>query len=153
MTMIKEWIELVSALEQEKIWPEATVEEREILVTLKLMANTEEKQWEYYGELYTIRPGQLVTSYHSLVQLVGTEMPVAKLRLVIKKFVMLGFLTEEFINEMRIITITNWDSYVGIDDNWTMYHLTTPFRRSVPTLISPSIIKGAKHMYNLQPNL
>ncbi|MGN7385510.1 hypothetical protein [Sporosarcina sp. SAFN-015] len=42
--MIKEWVELISALQQEKIWPEATVEEREILVKLLLLANTEENQ-------------------------------------------------------------------------------------------------------------
>jgi hypothetical protein len=29
MTMIKEWVELISALEQEKIRPEATIEERD----------------------------------------------------------------------------------------------------------------------------
>jgi hypothetical protein len=50
MTMIKEWVELISALDQEKVWPEATIEKREILVTLMLLANNEEKQWEYYGE-------------------------------------------------------------------------------------------------------
>lgn len=39
--MIKDWVELISELEQEETWPEATVEQKEILVTLLLMGNTE----------------------------------------------------------------------------------------------------------------
>src|SRR5690606_31829129 len=98
MTMIKEWVELISALEQEKVWAGATLEEKEILVTLLLMANKEEKQWEYYGRLITIRPGQLAISYNSLVQLFGNGMCVPRLRLLLKSFAMFGFLTLKSIN-------------------------------------------------------
>ncbi|MFS0689412.1 hypothetical protein AB1K89_09225 [Sporosarcina sp. 179-K 8C2 HS] len=111
------------------------------MVTLLLMASKEEKQWEYYGRLLTIQPGQLFISYNSLVQLLGKGMHVAKLRLVLRKFALFGFLSEETINDMKIITITNWESYVGINEDWTTRHLTTGLPRPVPTLTSPSLIK------------
>lgn len=42
--MSKDWVELISALDNEVIWPKVTVEEKEVLVTVMLMANAGETQ-------------------------------------------------------------------------------------------------------------
>lgn len=120
------WLKLHRALMDKPIWQDATPEQSRILITLLLMANYEEKEWEWGGDVYSLQPGQFVTSLPSLVYRCGKGITEAKIRTALKKFAALGFLTDKPTNKNRIITIVNWGMYQGNDtraaDNYTDKH-------------------------------
>ncbi len=105
--MEKGWIKLHRELLEKPIWTEATPEQKVLLITLLIMANQDEKQWDWNGEKYTARPGQFVTSLPSLVQKCGKNSSVQKIRTALKRFVKYEFLTDESTSENRLITIVN----------------------------------------------
>jgi DNA replication protein DnaD len=113
--MEKGWIKLHRELLEKPIWTEATPEQKVLLVTLLMMANQSEKQWEWKGEKYTARPGQFVTSLPSLVQKCGKDSSVQKIRTALKRFAKYGFLTDESTPHNRLITIVNWGVYQGLE--------------------------------------
>lgn len=109
------WLKLHRAILDHPIWLDATPEQKVIMITMLLMANYEEKEWEWGGETYTLQPGQFVTSLPSLIHRCGRGMTEAKLRRTLKKLETLGFLTDKSTNKNRIITIVNWAFYQGND--------------------------------------
>jgi hypothetical protein len=54
----KGWIKLYRQLLNKAIWQCSTMEQKVILITLLLMANHEEKEWEWQGEKFKCKPGQ-----------------------------------------------------------------------------------------------
>lgn len=107
------WIKLHRAILNHPIWLEATPEQKVIMITMLLMANFEEREWEWGGKTYSLQPGQFVTSIPSLIHRCGRGMTEAKLRTTLKKLEMHGFLTDKSTNKNRIITIVNWEFYQG----------------------------------------
>lgn len=105
------WIKLHRCLTEKAIWLESTPEQKVILVTLLMMANHTEKEWEWKGEKYKAKPGQFVTSLNSIVRNCGRGISVQNVRTALKRFEKYGFLTSESTNRNRLITITNWASY------------------------------------------
>ena len=85
------WFKLHRALLEKSIWTSATPEQKVILVTLLMMANHSEKQWEWQGKSFTAEPGQFVTSLPSLVQKCGNNVSIQKIRTVLKKIRTLRF--------------------------------------------------------------
>ncbi len=108
------WIKIHRAILDKPIWTEATPEQKVILMTLLMMANHSEKQWEWQGESFTAQPGQFVTSLPSLVQICGKNISVQKIRTALKRFERYGFLTDESTLRNRRITIVNWGFYQGL---------------------------------------
>ncbi|MCM3745126.1 hypothetical protein M3193_13380 [Sporosarcina luteola] len=109
------WMKVHRSLLNKPIWTEATSEQKVVLMTLLMMANYEEKQWEWGGKVYVLQPGQFVTSLPMLVQRCGKGVTVQKIRTALKRFEAYGFLTDESTNQNRLITIVNWGSYQGND--------------------------------------
>ncbi|MCM3711502.1 hypothetical protein [Sporosarcina luteola] len=104
-------MKLHRSLLNKPIWTEATSEQKVILITLLMMANYEERQWEWGGKFYLLQPGQFVTSLPTLVQRCGKGVTVQKIRTALKRFEAYGFLTDESTNQNRLITIVNWGFY------------------------------------------
>jgi len=113
------WIKLHREILDKPIWTEATAEQKVLLVTLLMMANHDEKQWEWKGMKFTARPGQLVTSLPALVQKCGKDCSIQKIRTALKRFAKYGFLTEESTPHNRLITIVNWGFYQGKEETLT----------------------------------
>lgn len=111
------WIKLHRALMDKPIWTCATVEQRSILITILMLANHAEKQWEWKGQRFVCKPGQLVTSLHSLAK--ASKCSLQNVRTALKRFENLEFLTDESTNTGRLITIVNWDKYQGCPDELT----------------------------------
>ncbi len=114
------WIKLHRGLLEKPIWTEASSEQKVLLITLLMMANHGEKQWEWKGKGYTARPGQFVTSLPSLVEKCGKNSSVQKVRTALKRFAKYGFLTDESTPHNRLITIVNWGVYQGGGDSPTV---------------------------------
>ena len=105
------WVKLHREILDKPIWTEATSDQIVLLVTLLMLANHREKEWEWHGKPYAARPGQFVTSLPSLVEKCGRNSSVQKIRTALKRFAKYGFLTDESTPHSRLITIVNWGVY------------------------------------------
>lgn len=105
------WIKVHREIIEKPIWIESTPEQKTILITLLMMANHQEKLWEWKGEKYKVKPGQFITSLDSIVQKAGNGISIKNARTALKRFEKYGFLANESTNKNRLITIVNWGFY------------------------------------------
>lgn len=105
------WISLHREIVEKAIWTESTPEQKVILITLLLLANHKEKEWEWKGDKYKAKPGQFVTSLQSIAKKSGKGITVQNVRTAINRFEKYEFLTNESTNKNRLITIVNWGIY------------------------------------------
>lgn len=109
------WITLYRELIKKPIWLNSTPEQKTILITLLLMANHEENEWEWKGQKFTVKPGQMITSLNSIVDKCGKGITTQNVRTALKRFEKLGFLTNESTKQNRLITIVNWGKYQSVE--------------------------------------
>ena len=112
---MKGWIALHRCLLNKAIWHSSTAEQKVILITLLLMANHKQTEWEWNGKQFKARPGQFVTSIDSIKKAAGKNISSQNVRTALKKFKTYGFLTDESTKTGRLITILNWDKYQDKD--------------------------------------
>lgn len=105
------WVKLYRKLLDDPIWQNSTPAQKTVLVTLLMMANHKEKKWEYNHRPYICKPGQMITSLESIKRKAGMNISYNKIRSALKRFEMLGFITNKSTNKNRLITICNWDIY------------------------------------------
>lgn len=105
------FIALYRCLLDKPIWIKSTPEQKTILITLLLMANHKENQWEWGGKKFKIKPGQFITSISTIVKMAGKGITTQTVRTSIERFKKLEFLTNESTKTGRLITILNWDLY------------------------------------------
>lgn len=105
------WIVLHRKLLDKPIWFESTAEQKVILITLLLMANHAEKEWEWQGQKYVAKPGQFVTSLPKIVEACGNGISIQNVRTALKRFEKYEFLTDQSTKKNRLITINNWAFY------------------------------------------
>ena len=105
------WIKLHREMLDKPIWKTSTPEQKVILITLLEMANHATVEWEWRGEKFTCREGQLVTSLDSIAEKAGKGISVQNVRSALKRFEKYEFLTNESTNRGRLITIVNWGVY------------------------------------------
>lgn len=115
----KGWISLHRQLLDKPIWKKSTPEQKAILITLLLMANHEETEWEWNGEKFKVKPGQMVTSLDSIAREAGKGITVQNVRTALKKFERYEFLTNKSTKTGRLITIVNWELYQDLDKKLT----------------------------------
>ncbi|MDD3416797.1 MAG: hypothetical protein PHY47_22855 [Lachnospiraceae bacterium] len=105
------WVKLYREILEKPIWIASTPEQKTVLITILLMANHEEKEWEFKGERYKCKPGQVITSLESIQKMAGKSISIQNIRTSIKRFEKYNFLTSESTNRNRLITICNWGTY------------------------------------------
>lgn len=105
------WFKIYRSLFNKPIWLNSTTEQKVILITLIGMVNHQESEWEWKGNPYKVKPGQVVTSLESIVKKCGNGVTVAKVRTALNRFQKFGFLTNQSTNKNRLITIINWELY------------------------------------------
>jgi len=111
------WIKLYRILKNKPIWKNSTPEQKTVLITLLLMANHEEKEWEWMSEKFKIAPGQCVTSLESIRQECGKGISIQNVRSALLRFKNLQFLTYQSTKIGRLITICNWEDYQQPEDS------------------------------------
>ena len=107
------WVKLYRELKSKSIWQLSSPEQKVVLITILLLANHEENKWEWKGERYVCKPGQLITSLNSLVRECGEGVTIRNVRTALERFEKLGFLTNTSTKTGRLITIVNWEKYQG----------------------------------------
>ena len=109
--MNKGWLKLYRSLLEDPIWTGSTPEQKVVFITLLLMANFEEAEWEWKSESYSLKPGQFITSLKSLEEKCGKNISTQNVRTALARFEKYGFLTNESTKQNRLITIVNWGFY------------------------------------------
>ena len=109
--MTKGWIKLYRELLDKPVWLCSTPSQKVILVTMLLMANHKENEWEWQGRPYVCKPGQFITSLESIQLKCGKGVSVANIRTALKRFEKYGFLINKSTKLNRLVTICNWDTY------------------------------------------
>ena len=109
------WVKLYRELKSKSIWQLSSPEQKVVLITILLLANHEENKWEWKGEQFTCKPGQLITSLNSLVRECGDGVSIQNVRTALDRFEKLGFLTNASTKTGRLITVLNWEKYQGKD--------------------------------------
>ena len=110
------WLKLHRELVDKPIWALSTPEQKTVLITLLMMVNHKPNSWEWKGQKFTCQPGQVVTSLDSIAAKCGRGVSIQNIRTALVRFEKLGFLTNESTKQGRLITVINWDSYQGKDD-------------------------------------
>lgn len=109
------WVKLYRELKSKSIWQLSTPQQKVVLITILMTVNHEENKWEWKGEQYACKPGQLITSLNSLVKECGQGVTMQNVRTALDRFEKLGFLTNVSTKTGRLITVINWDKYQGND--------------------------------------
>ena len=109
------WVKLYRELKSKSIWQLSSPQQKVVLITILLLANHEENKWEWKGEQFVCKPGQLITSLNSLVRECGEGVTIQNVRTALDRFEKLGFLTNISTKTGRLITIVNWEKYQGRD--------------------------------------
>ena len=108
------WVKIYRQLLDKPIWNQSSAEQKVILITLLLMANNKESEWEWQGKPYRTKPGQFITSIKSICEACGKGITVQNVRTALKRFEeKYHFLTNESTKVNRLITIVNWGLYQG----------------------------------------
>lgn len=105
------WIKLYRKLLNKAIWKCSTPEQKVILITLLLLANHKEEEWEWKGQKFMCKPGQFVTSLNSIAQKAGRNISIQNVRTALDKFKKYDFLTYESTKTGRLVTIVNYSVY------------------------------------------
>jgi hypothetical protein len=109
--MHRGWIKLYRCLLDDPVWQCSTPQQKVILVTLLLMANHTERKWQWQGQPYICRPGQMITSLASIQEKCGQDISIKAIRTALKRFEKLGFLANQSTMQNRLITICHWERY------------------------------------------
>jgi len=129
------WYKTHRSLFNKPIWKKSNCGQKVLINVLLGLANFDTNTWEWNGEPFTCKPGQLITSIESLVEISGATKQTVRSALI--KFEKYGFLTNQSTKTGRLITIVNWDKYQGNNSEAT--HLPTKNQHSpnkVPTNLS-----------------
>lgn len=108
------WVAIYRDLLEKPIWLKSSPEQKTILITLLLMVNHKENEWEWQGKPYKVAPGQVITSLKSIVEKCGKGVSTQNVRTALRRFEKYGFLTDVSTNQNRLITIINWGHYQSI---------------------------------------
>ncbi|MEN1186641.1 DnaD domain-containing protein [Listeria monocytogenes] len=110
------WIKLHRDLKEKPIWKSSTPEQKTILVTLLMMANHKENEWEWRGKPFKAKPGEFITSIKSITEECGKGISSQNVRTALKRFENYGFLTKESTKVSTLINVVNWGVYQELEN-------------------------------------
>lgn len=131
------WVKLYRELKSKSIWQLSSPQQKVVLITILLLANHEENKWEWKGEEFACKPGQLITSLNSLVRECGEGITIRNVRTALERFEKLGFLTNTSTKNGRLITIVNWNKYQGKDSCSSKLSENSRQSKSVTKVLNP----------------
>ena len=114
--MAEGWIKLHRELVDKPIWQCSTPEQKTILITILMLANHQQKEWEWNGKKYTCGPGEFITSLDSLSKKCGVGVSTQNVRTALTRFKNYEFLTYQSTKTGRLISVVNWGLYQSQED-------------------------------------
>ncbi|MEY9096319.1 hypothetical protein [Paenibacillus sp. RC84] len=113
------WIKLHRKVLRSSMYKQLNSKQRDVMWTVLLLANHESNQWEFRGEIYSVKPGQFITSLDHLQENCASDVSIQSVRTALLKLEKHEFLTNESTMRNRLITVVNWGFYQGIEDEPT----------------------------------
>ncbi|WCK55401.1 hypothetical protein PP175_05465 [Aneurinibacillus sp. Ricciae_BoGa-3] len=110
------WIKLHRKILQSAMYKQLNSKQRDVMMTILLLANHRSNTWEFKGEIYEVKPGQFVTSLENLRENCASDVSIQNVRTTLLKLEKHGFLTNESTMRNRLITVVNWALYQGDDE-------------------------------------
>lgn len=105
------WISLHRFLLKKPIWKTSTPEQKTVLIAILLMVDHSSNEWEWKGKPFKTKPGEMITSYNSIIKKSGKGISLQNVRSSLKRFKKYEFLTYEPTHRGLHISITNWETY------------------------------------------
>jgi len=109
--MSQGWIKLHRKLLDSDMWKCLSLKQKDIMITCLLLANHKSNQWEFDGKIYTVKPGEFITSYHNLANHCDKSVSISSVRTAMAKLEKWNFLTRTSTSKSTKITICNWKTY------------------------------------------
>ncbi|OAB30196.1 hypothetical protein PMSD_20640 [Paenibacillus macquariensis subsp. defensor] len=111
------WIKLHRKVMKSNMYRMLNSKQRDVMLNILLLANHESNTWEFRGEVYSVKPGQFITSLDSLMENCASDVSIQNIRTALLKLEKHGFLTNESTKKNRLITVVNWGVYQGSSDD------------------------------------
>lgn len=117
------WIKLYRKIQDSEMYRNLSSKQRDVMIQCLIMANHDQKSWEWGAEIFECKPGQFITSLENLRSKCARDVKVQSVRTSLLKLEKWQFLTNESTKTGRLITICKWDTYqlsengVNKDDN------------------------------------
>ncbi|WP_437131247.1 hypothetical protein [Peptostreptococcus russellii] len=119
------WIKLHRKILQSDFYRNLTGRQRDVIITLLLMADHEPREWKYKGKTYRTEPGQVFTSFEKIRKKCGKDCTRETVRATILNAENNHFITRDSHRTHTLITIENWGIYQLENINQTQSALTT----------------------------
>jgi len=105
------WIKLHRKLLDSDMWKCLSLKQKDIMITCLLLANHKSNQWEFDGKIYTVKPGEFITSYQNLAGRCDKSVSISSVRTAMAKLEKWNFLTRTSTSKSTKITICKWKTY------------------------------------------
>lgn len=110
------FIALWRKLRDSPVWINANLVTRDVMITLLLNVCWKETEWNEYGEVITLRPGQCITSIQALTDKCAKEASYKQVRGAMDYLKRAGFLATSRARKKTLITLINWEKYQSIGE-------------------------------------
>ena len=110
------WIKLYRKTLKSDMYKSLNSKQRDVMMTLLMMVNHKENKWEWNGQIFKTKPGQVVTSIAKIKENCASDVSLQSVRTALLKLEKWGFLTNESTKTGRLITIVNWGVYQDGED-------------------------------------
>lgn len=108
------WIKVHRKILNSVFYKSLLGKQRDVIITILLMADHEEKEWIYKGKKYKTLPGQVFSSLQGIADMCGKDCTREIVRTTITHAEQYGFLTKETHKTHTLITIENWEIYQDV---------------------------------------
>lgn len=105
------WIKVHRKILQSDFYRNLTGRQRDVIITLLLMADHEPREWQYKGQTYRTEPGQVFTSFEKIREKCGKDCTRETVRATILNAENNHFITRISHKTHTVITIENWGLY------------------------------------------
>lgn len=105
------WIKIHRKILQSEFYKNLTGRQRDVIITLLLMADHESREWKYKDKTYRTEPGQVFTSFEKIREKCGKDCTRETVRATILNAENNYFLTRISHKTHTLITIENWETY------------------------------------------
>ena len=101
------WIKFHRKTQQSEMYRDLSSVQRDVYIQCLLMANHNEAEWEWKGQIHKCKPGQFKTSLEGIRQNCAKGTTIKMIRTALKKLEKWQFLASSGSKQGRIITIIN----------------------------------------------
>lgn len=148
-----QWIKLYRKVKDSSIWQNLNSKNRDVMISILLSVNWEEKEWFDGIEWVKIYPGEMITSISSLKRLCASDMTTQNIRTALLTLERGKFLTSTSTNRWRRIKVLNWAKYQGKECELTSTSTSKPTSESTSRLTTTKEYKNIRNKESINTSV